>query len=68
MGLECYYSKYSEAREDFLHKMADRYGLLVSGGSDYHGGHKKVPIGVLGKDAPPVMEDLTVLRALGIKR
>lgn len=44
MGLECYYSRYSENEIDFLVELAKKYGLLISGGSDYHGSNKDIPI------------------------
>ena len=40
-GLECYYSRYSEASVTFLLDQARSHGLLVTGGSDYHGSNKK---------------------------
>ncbi len=39
-GLECYYSRYSLAECEFLVKCAKDNGLLISGGSDYHGNNK----------------------------
>ena len=64
-GLECYYSRYSEDDEAMLTELADKYGLLVSGGSDYHGENKTVKLGVLREDAHPIGADaLTVLDAL----
>ncbi len=40
-GLECFYSRYSQADIDFLTAHAQRYNLLISGGSDYHGTNKR---------------------------
>ena len=40
MGLECLYSKYSPAETRELEKLADQYGLLETGGSDFHGNNK----------------------------
>lgn len=37
VGIEVYYQDYDKATRDRLAKMADRYGLLKLGGSDYHG-------------------------------
>jgi predicted metal-dependent phosphoesterase TrpH len=39
-GLECYYNRYSPARCRELEGMARRAGLLVTGGSDFHGDAK----------------------------
>lgn len=36
-GIECYYSKCSPQQEKRWIKMAERRGLMISGGSDYHG-------------------------------
>ena len=37
-GLEAYYPGYSARETGFLLDLAARYGLLVTGGSDFHGG------------------------------
>lgn len=68
-GLECYYSQYGGARSRFLLETARARGLLISGGSDYHGTRKEIDLGDLGRDAPKLdpLEDLTVLRAAGIR-
>lgn len=36
-GIECYYGAYDEATVRRLLKLADDYGLVPTGGSDYHG-------------------------------
>lgn len=58
-ALECYYSEHSLAQQDWLLRQAERYGMGVSGGSDYHGtrkvhiamgsgtGHMDIPYAVL---------------------
>ena len=46
-GLECYYSKYEQDQVGLLVSYADKNGLLISGGSDYHGKNKKVSLGEL---------------------
>lgn len=46
-GLECYYSRYSMSEIEFLIKCAKENNLLISGGSDWHGTNKTVPIGRL---------------------
>lgn len=46
-GLECWYSLYQEEQVDFLLEQAWKNGLLVSGGSDYHGRNKPVALGQL---------------------
>ena len=64
-GLECYYSRYSEDDEAMLVGIAKEKGLLVSGGSDYHGENKTVKLGVLRSDEGEIKADkITVLSAL----
>lgn len=64
-GLECYYSRYPLALCEKLAGTARERGLLISGGSDYHGTNKSIAPGTLnaeGIDVP--MERLTVLDVL----
>ncbi len=65
-GMECWYSRYSCKEVSLLLKEAERNGLLVSGGSDFHGDKKKdLPVGRLNALGKPVEEsDLTVLARL----
>ena len=63
-GIEVYYSTHKQADTANLSRLADKYGLLLSGGSDFHGSRKKnldlgtgyghlyVPDGIL----PPIRE------------
>lgn len=62
-GLECYYSRYSAEDIRFLLSAAEENGLLVSGGSDYHGTNKiGITLGMLNaEDVPVPKENLTVL-------
>ena len=53
-GLECYYSRYSESDVNMLLGVAHDKQLLVSGGSDYHGTNKTVPLGTLRSDEKEV--------------
>ena len=39
-GIETRYSKYTEEQTSLSEKIAEEYGLLQSGGSDFHGGRK----------------------------
>ena len=65
MGLECYYSRYSEEDEAMLLSVAEERRLLVSGGSDYHGENKTVPLGALRSDEREIdAERITLLTAL----
>ena len=36
-GLECYYAEYDVEQRQLLAQLADDHGLLVTGGSDFHG-------------------------------
>lgn len=40
VGIETVYSLYSDADTEFADKMCDKYSLLKSGGSDFHGKNK----------------------------
>ena len=39
-AMEVYYAKYDAQTTDLAVKIAEEYGILPSGGSDYHGGNK----------------------------
>lgn len=54
-GLECFYSRYGKPESDFLLEQAGRRGLLISGGSDYHGANKAdLHLGKLSAEDSPV--------------
>ena len=40
LAMECRYSGYNAEQVAYLEKLADEYGLLKSGGSDFHGDNK----------------------------
>lgn len=40
MGIEAIYSTYDTAEERQIRKLAEKYGLRISGGSDFHGENK----------------------------
>jgi len=65
-GLECHYSRYARPDIEFLTVQAAAHGLLISGGSDYHGSNKRdLPLGKLSADGTPVsLENLTMLKSL----
>lgn len=64
-GLECYYSRYSSEDDKMLVALAEKYGLLVSAGSDYHGKNKTVELGRLCSDEVyDEPEQISVLSAL----
>ena len=51
VGIEAIYSTYAPSEERQIRRLADKYGLLLSGGSDFHGANKpKIDLGTgLGK-------------------
>ena len=64
-GLECYYSRYNKQEIEFLVKCANSNGLLISGGSDYHGTNKDIPAGRLNVEEEYISSDkLTILEKL----
>ena len=56
-GLECYYSRYSTEESDFLVKCANENNLLISGGSDWHGTNKTVPLARLNANDTEILSD-----------
>ena len=60
--LECYYSLYNAEERKLIKSVADKYGLKVSGGSDYHGLNKDVELGDLGENYAPNAQDISVLK------
>lgn len=65
-GLECRYSRYAPEDSRFLTAQAHKFGLLISGGSDYHGTNKRdLPLGCLSADGAAVAPgEITLLSAL----
>ena len=51
-GVEAYYSGFSAAQRDMMLDLADRNGLTVTAGSDYHGSIKAVRLGDTGPGDP----------------
>ncbi len=67
-GIEAYYSAYSPAEEARFLRLAEKLGLLVTGGSDFHGANKPdVPLGIV-RDGKPLSLTLlpTRLQALAV--
>ncbi len=48
-GLECYYAQYDEREQAGLVALAKQYGLIPTGGSDFHGLHKMGHMSGLGQ-------------------
>ena len=64
MGLECYYSRYSFDDEALLVSLAEKRGLLVSAGSDYHGKNKTVVLGTLSSDGDVSCDKASIISYL----
>ena len=61
-GLECHYSRYTREEAAYLAEQARASGLLISGGSDYHGANKpNLHLGKLSEE-----DDAVPLSALTI--
>jgi predicted metal-dependent phosphoesterase TrpH len=59
-GLECHYSRYTREDADYLCHQAARRNLIITAGSDYHGGNKQnLALGQLNAENVPVL-DLTM--------
>jgi predicted metal-dependent phosphoesterase TrpH len=70
-GLECHYGIYTRGQTETYVAIAERLGLIVTGGSDFHGPHIKpgVLIGT-GKDGMLDFDDIDIadrlIRAVGL--
>ena len=56
-GVEAYYAGFDEELRKEMLSFAERYGLYVTAGSDYHGKNKKVPLGDTGLGGPDEWPD-----------
>jgi predicted metal-dependent phosphoesterase TrpH len=54
LGLECYYPEYDEREQRALVDMARQYGLVATGGSDFHGLEKMGHMAGLGEIHVPL--------------
>lgn len=52
LGLECYYSTFTPRQRECMLTLAERHGMLVTAGSDYHGTNKTVHLGQTGGADP----------------
>lgn len=62
MGLECYYAEYDDATRRELVALANQYGLVKTGGSDFHGLNRMGHMSALGQVEVP-REAVEQLRA-----
>ncbi len=59
LGLECYYADYDERERAELLALAKQYGMVPTGGSDFHGLHRMGHMGGLGEaNVPPEVMDM----------
>ena len=62
VGLEAYYKDYTDEEINRLISLADKYGLIVTGGSDYHGLDENTETMIGGADVPlEIIEKLSFL-------
>lgn len=54
MGLECYYAEYNDATRQELVELAKQYGLIQTGGSDFHGLNRMGHMSALGEANVPI--------------
>ncbi len=66
VGLEAHYKDYTAEEINRLVSLADKYGLIVTGGSDYHGLDDNAETMIGGADVP--MESVEQLIALAEQR
>ena len=63
-GIEALYSQHSSAETERFLELARRHGLLITGGSDFHGTPKPhVPLGIVFDGKPAPMHLLETLRS-----
>ncbi|MDR1656207.1 MAG: PHP domain-containing protein [Deltaproteobacteria bacterium] len=62
IGLEAFHPDQEEDFRDFIIKMAKRFKLVVTAGSDYHGANKKTPLTWVRDNSPLGLEVITFLR------
>lgn len=54
VGLECYYAQYDERQRQELVELAKQYGLIATGGSDFHGLNRMGHMSALGEVNVPI--------------
>lgn len=54
VGLECYYAEYDDRTRHELVELAKQYGLIATGGSDFHGLHRMGHMSALGEVDVPI--------------
>ena len=59
LGLECYYSAFTPRQREIMLNLAEKFSLLVTAGSDYHGANKAVHLGQTGGPDPRHLQGFT---------
>ena len=62
-GIEVYYKDYSTEDRESLARLADRHGLIATGGSDYHGLDDSTEVMIGEAGVPPYAADNLVALA-----
>ena len=65
-GIECWHTKHSTSMTEHYMEIADRHGLLITGGSDCHGESKSRPL--IGTVRLPYQHVENLYRALAARR
>ncbi len=63
VGIEVYYNGYSDDERDSLARLADRYNLIATGGSDYHGLDDNTETMLGDANVPPQAAEQLIARA-----
>ena len=68
LGVEAFYSGFTPEQSEKMLAYAERFGLVATAGSDFHGANKDIPLGMTGLSGdelpPPIVR---FLEAMGIK-
>lgn len=62
-GIEAYYGEYTQEQVQSLLKLAEKYGLLATGGSDYHGLDENAETRLGGAKVPLAAAEKLIARA-----
>jgi predicted metal-dependent phosphoesterase TrpH len=66
VGIEVYYAHYSPDKVDRLSAVAQKFGLITSGGSDYHGLDRYIGADIGTRDIP--QESIDQFISLGMQK
>lgn len=60
-GLECHYSRYTQEEAEFLVRVANANKMFITGGSDYHGTNKDIPLAKLNVENVKINSNLLTI-------